>query len=77
MNKIFSWILSTAVKLNIQLFITSHSKEAIEKVLKCDPTLQDKMNLYTLYKKDDSTLTRKLSCYEAIEAMDDYDIEVR
>lgn len=77
MNKIFSWILSTAVKLNIQLFITSHSKEAIDKVLKCDPTLQDKMNLYTLYKKDDSTLTRKLSCYEAIEAMDDYDIEVR
>ena len=51
--------------------------DAYDKVLKCDPTLQDKMNLYTLYKKDDSTLTRKLSCYEAIEAMDDYDIEVR
>ena len=65
------------LNLNIQLFITSHSKEAIDKVLKCDSTLQDKMNLYTLYKKDDSTLTRKLSYYEAIEAMDDYDIEVR
>ena len=26
MNKVFSWILKSCLKLNVQLFLTSHSK---------------------------------------------------
>ena len=77
MNKIFTWIINTCIKLNVQLFITSHSKEAIEKVLKCCPDLSNNINLYTLYKKDDNTLVRTLSCKEAIEVIDKFDLEVR
>ena len=35
MDSVFSWILESAKRLNVQVFLTSHSKEAIEKVLKC------------------------------------------
>lgn len=77
MNKIFTWIINTCIKLNVQLFITSHSKEAIEKVLKCCPDLSNNINLYTLYKKGDNTLVRTLSCKEAIEVIDKFDLEVR
>lgn len=77
MDKIFAWILNTCMKLNVQLFITSHSKEAIEKVLKCCPNLSDSINLYTLFKKNNNTLVRTLSCDEAIEAIDKFGLEVR
>lgn len=77
MDKIFAWILNTCMKLNVQLFITSHSKEVIEKVLKCCPNLQNNINLYTLYKRNEGTKVRILSCEEAIDAIDKYDLEVR
>ena len=34
MDRTFRWILETCLKLNVQVFLTSHSKEAIDKVLK-------------------------------------------
>lgn len=45
MEKTFQWILETCQKLHVQLFLTSHSKEAIDMVLKCAPHLQDDMGL--------------------------------
>lgn len=77
MDGIFKWILDTCLKLNVQVFLTSHSKEAIEKVLKCSPDLQNRINLYTLYKKDNQSLVRKLTCFEAIEANDSLGLELR
>lgn len=77
MDSIFKWILDTCIKLDVQVFLTSHSKEAIEKVLKCSPDLQSKINLYTLYKKDNQSLVRKLTCSEAIEANDSLGLELR
>lgn len=77
MNHIFSWILQSAQKLNVQVFLTSHSLEAIGRVLRCDPQLQDKINLYTLYKKDGKNLVRKMCCAEAVKAQDDWGVELR
>lgn len=77
MNSIFSWILQSAQKLNVQVFLTSHSLEAIGKVLRCEPQLQDKINLYTLYQKDEKNLVRKLSCAEAVKAQEDWGVELR
>lgn len=77
MNNIFAWILHSAQNLNVQVFLSSHSLEAIDKVLKCAPDLQDKINLYTLYNKDGKNLVRKMSCKEAIKAQDDWGVELR
>lgn len=77
MNKVFSWILKSCLKLNVQLFLTSHSKEAIEKILNCCPELQGNINLYTLYKKETQTVARKLTAKQAIEVYEDFGLELR
>ncbi len=77
MDKVFRWILNTCVKLNVQLFLTSHSKEAIDKVLKCDSNLLDDIALYTLYKDKDGSSVRRLSGRKAIEAKDNMGLELR
>lgn len=77
MNKTFRWILETCVKLNVQVFLTSHSKEAIDKILKCAPDLTDKIALYTLYKDKDGTSVRRLAGKKAIEVQDEMGLELR
>lgn len=77
MNHIFSWILQSARKLKVQVFLSSHSLEAIGKVLRCDATLQDKINLYTLYNKEGKSLVRRMSCQEAVKAQEDWGVELR
>ncbi len=77
MEKVFRWILETCVKLDVQLFLTTHSEEAIDKILKCSPVLQDKMKVFTLYKKEDGTVARVLDARKAIEIKDEMGIELR
>ncbi|WP_175612817.1 AAA family ATPase [Fusobacterium mortiferum] len=77
MNKVFTWILKTCLKLNVQLFLTSHNKEAIEKVLSCSEELQSHINLYTLYKKEDKIVARELSAKKALEASEEFGLELR
>lgn len=77
MNSIFSWLLRSAVKLNVQVFLTSHSKEAIEKVLQCDEEIQPYINLYTLYNYENKNYVRKMNCQEAINANDNLGLELR
>lgn len=77
MHKTFRWILETCMKLNVQVFLTSHSKEAIDKILKCSPVLTDKIALYTLYKDDDETFVRRLTGRKAIEVQDEMGLELR
>lgn len=78
MDKTFRWILETCQKLNVQLFLTSHSKEAIDKVLKCSTELQDKIAVYTLYKEKEGNITaRRLTGRQAIRVQDDMGLELR
>lgn len=77
MNSIFSWLLKSALKLNVQVFLTSHSKEAIEKVLECDTELQSYINLYTLYNYENRNYVRTMNCQEAINAKDNLGLELR
>ena len=77
MDKVFKWILETCMKLNVQVFLTSHSKEAIDKILKCSPDLTDKIALYTLYKDDEGTSVRRLTGRKAIEVQDEMGLELR
>ncbi len=77
MDSVFSWILESAKKLNVQVFLTSHSKEAIEKVLKCKKELQPNINVYTLYRDNGQNLVRTMNCLEAIHAQDSLGLELR
>lgn len=77
MDRIFSWILESAKRLNVQVFLTSHSKEAIEKVLRCSEELQRDINVYTFYKKSDRHLVRTMTCEEAVNAQKCLGLELR
>ncbi len=77
MDSVFSWLLKSAMRLNVQVFLTSHSKEAIEKVLKSDEELQPYINLYTLYNYQGENLVRRMECKEAIHAQDNLGLELR
>lgn len=77
MDHTFKWILETCVKLNVQLFLTTHSEEAIDKVLKCSPQLQDKIKVFTLYKNQNETVVRALDALKAIEIKDEMGLELR
>lgn len=77
MEKTFKWILETCQKLHVQLFLTSHSREAINKILKCAPDIQNDMTVYTLYRNGKSTSARRLPARKAIEVQDDMGLELR
>ncbi len=79
MTKIYGWILKTCKKLNVQLFLTTHSKEALQKVLELnsDSELKDDITLYTLYKKNGKNIARRLSAERAIEADQNFNQELR
>ena len=77
MKNTFRWILETCKKLNVQVFVTSHSKEAIDKLLKCSEKCLDDMALYTLYKKENMTAVRRMNGRKAIEAQDNMGLELR
>ena len=68
MNSIFAWLLQSALKLNVQVFLTSHSKEAIDKILRLDDDLHSHISVYTLYKCDGVNYVRRLNCYYSIKA---------
>ena len=77
MDSVFSWLFKSALKLDVQVFLTSHSKEAIEKVLQCDAELEPYINLYTLYKYKGENYVRTMNCLEAIDAKDNLGLELR
>lgn len=77
MDSIFSWLLKSAIDLNVQVFLTSHSKEAIEKILQCSVELQPYINLYTLYNYEGKNYVRMMTCQEAINAKDNLGLELR
>lgn len=77
MTKTFKWIIESCRKLNVQVFMTSHSKEAIDKLLKCSSECIDEMAVYTLYKDAEGTSVRRLEGKKAIEAQDEMGLELR
>ncbi|CUO96159.1 recombination protein F [Anaerostipes hadrus] len=77
MDKTFRWILRACKKLNIQVFLTSHNKEAIDKILKCDPEITKDVALYTLSRINGKTAARRVLGEKAIEMQDEMGLELR
>ncbi len=77
MNKVFSTLISWAGKLGIQLFVSTHSKEALDTLLNCDREYSDGVNVYTLYRNDHKNYVRKLSCQGALDLQNKMGMELR
>ena len=62
-DKVFKFLLYVAVELDIQLFITTHSKEVIYSILKAkkyEDDEKDNINVITLLNEDNKILTREI-----------------
>ena len=77
MGKVFKWIIENAAKLNVQIFMTSHSLEAINSVLKCCPDMQKDIRMITLVNTEDGVKARNVDALKAIQLMDEYGLELR
>ncbi|MDO4983846.1 MAG: AAA family ATPase [Eubacteriales bacterium] len=77
MDKVFKVLLDGAEKFNVQIFLSSHSEEAINKVLKLEHSMHEQMNLYTLYKHNGKNYVRCLDAAHAVVARDSYGMELR
>ena len=77
MGKVFKWIIENASKLNVQIFMTSHSLEAINSVLKCCPEMQNNIRMITLVNTENGVKVRNIDAIKAIRLMDEYGMELR
>ncbi len=68
LTNIFNWIFKVALKLNVQLFITTHSVETLTEFIECAQEFPDKMRIITLYRQDCETIARILNAREADKA---------
>ncbi len=79
MENVFRFVISACKKLNVQLFLTTHSIEAVDKILKCSNEEIDNIRIITLKKDDvsEKTLARVLKGSEVLEDRKNFDFEVR
>lgn len=77
MKKVFSTLIRWADRLGIQLFVSTHSKEALNILLNSEDEYRDGINVYTLYRNEQKNYVRKLSCREAIDLQDKMGMEIR
>lgn len=77
MKKVFSTLVIWAKKLDIQLFLSTHSKEALNTILNCDSEYCKDINVYTLYRNEEKNYVRKLACQEALDLQNKMGMEIR
>ena len=77
MKRVFSMLIRWARKLGIQLFVSTHSKEALDTLLNCDDDYRDGINVYTLYRNEQKNYVRKVSCREALDLQNKMGMELR
>lgn len=77
MNKIFNMIVSWARKLDIQLFLSTHSEEALNILLNCNEQFQSGVTVYTLYCNNQKNYVRRLECLQALELHNKMGMELR
>lgn len=79
MENVFRFMITVAKELNVQLFLTTHSIEAVDKILISAGDMIDDVRVITL-KKDENTgktLSRNLKGSEVQKDRDAFDFEVR
>ena len=77
MRMVFSTLIRWARKLNIQLFVSTHSKEALDTLLTCDNEYSDGINVYTLFHTNQRNYVRMLNCTKALDLQNKMGMELR
>lgn len=77
MEHVFKWLIETAISLNVQVFMTSHSLEAITSVLRCNKVLQRDMRMITLVNLNNEIKVRNVDGEKALQLLDVYGLELR
>jgi AAA15 family ATPase/GTPase len=79
MKRVFSWLVKACKSFNVQLFLTTHSLEAVDEILLSDSAVldQDMARVITLVKKQEKTVARILTGSKAVQVRDDFDLELR
>lgn len=80
-NDIFQFVTKACQQYNVQLFVTTHSLEALDGVLKTqgyDKSLNDdRINVITLRKEGNRTLSRSMIGADVYRDREDFGFEVR
>lgn len=77
MTNVFSSLIKVANGLNIQLFLTTHSIEAVDKFLENAGENLEKVRVIRLKKKNNVTFAKVLNGVEALNNRRDYNMEFR
>jgi AAA15 family ATPase/GTPase len=76
MDQVFKFLVNVCRNRNIQLFLTTHSYEALDKMLQCKEA-SDNIKVITMYKNSDRTTARVLSGEKALYVKDELGLELR
>lgn len=77
MSQVFKFMLDIAKELNVQLFLTTHSLEAIDTLLRCDEENVDRIKVVRIRKHRDQTYSKTIIGAEALRIRKKYDMELR
>lgn len=78
LNDIFAFLLEAAKHFNIQVFITTHSEETVDELLKIGNEInRGFIKSYTLKKHEGKVYARDLSSEEAIKLRETIDYDIR
>ncbi len=80
-NDIFQFVTKVCLQYNVQLFITTHSLEAVDGILQTQDyeriSSDDKIKVITLRKDGNKTLSRSMSGADVYKDREDFGFEVR
>ena len=77
MENVFSFVMEAASKLGVQLFLTTHSLEAVDKLLEGAGEHIDSLRVVRLRKKNEKVFSHVMNGREALENRRTYDMEIR
>lgn len=77
MEKVFSFVMEAANKSGVQLFLTTHSLEAVDKLLESAGEYIDSLRIIRLRKKNGKVFSHVMCGRDALENRKMYDMEIR
>lgn len=77
MQKVFKFMVEVAKKENVQLFLTTHSLEAVDKLLYANEDMLDDISIIRLKKKENKTYAKIMDGREALDNRENFDLELR
>jgi len=77
MDQVFNFMLTVARELNVQLFLTTHSIEAIDTLLSCDEENIDKIKVVRIRKNENRVYAETIEGSESLYFRKKYKSELR